>query len=213
MGKKSVVIADNQYLVRYALHHLLSSMSDFAVIGEAIDTEELEKVLAESQVDILLIDYLSADFELEMIEEIRRQFPRLKIVVISPDERKDKILQVLDCGVNAFLTKYCDEGEIIDALRAVLRDDKYFCTRVIDYLLEKSLQGSTRKQNIPLSPREIEVVQLIAKGLVAKEIAALLNLSPHTIYTHRKKIMKKLKLKSATQLVRYAVDAGLLANE
>lgn len=213
MHKYSVVIADSQYLVRYALRHLLGSMPDFAVTGEAMDAEELGDILSVQQPDILMIDYRSSGFKLEVIKKIRDHFPTLKIVILSRDEDKENIFRVLDWGVNGYLTKYCDEREIMDALRAALRDDKFYCTRVLDYLLESSLKPAQQKQDTPLSPREVEVVQLISKGLVAKEIAALLNLSPHTIYTHRKKIMKKLNLRSASELVRYAVDAGLLAND
>lgn len=208
--RASIVIADSQYLIRFALKQIVEKELHLHLMAEVESEQDLLAFLESSPLpDIIMIDYFEEGFQLDSIRKVRSACPETSLLIISADENKKNILQSLEWGVNGFLTKSCDEEEIKDAIKASLNKDKFFCTRVLDYLLEESF-GPKEKAPAPtpLSKREIEVVQLIAKGLVAKEIAALLNLSTHTIYTHRKKIMKKLNLKSASQLVRYAVQHG-----
>ena len=130
-------------------------------------------------------------------------------MVISSDDERENIYEVIQTGVIRFLTKKCDAVEIQEAFKAITQGEKFFCTRVFDYIFEKSFSQNLSSEPIPLSARELEIVQLIAKGLVAKEISRKLNLSTHTVYTHRKNIMEKLKLRRPSELVLYAVNNGL----
>ncbi|HRD83208.1 MAG TPA: response regulator transcription factor, partial [Saprospiraceae bacterium] len=108
-------------------------------------------------------------------------------------------------------TKSCGEQEVSDAVRATVRGDKFFCSKILDVLLEKSLGRTTATcAPSPLSAREIEVVQLVVKGYIARQIADMLHLSPHTVYTHRKNIMKKLQLQSPAELTLYALQNGII---
>jgi len=210
----TVAIADSQFLVRYALKQMIQDLEPYQVIGEALNEDDLGLLFKEQVPDLLFIDHLAAGFSLENIQFYAKNFPQTRIIVLSADENRRNIFKALECGINAYLTKFCDDQEIKDALRLAAKDEKYFCARVLDYLVEKSLNiFQTPAPTATLSPREIEVVQLIAQGLVAKEIGALLNLSPHTIYTHRKKIMRKLAMKSTSELVRYAIQEGIIAND
>lgn len=219
----SITVADSQYLIRVGLKHLLGKQERFSVVSEAQDEEELTEQLTRERPEVIILDYdQPTSFDKNTIARIKQLSPSSNILIISDDDNKEQIYQVLQAGVNSFLTKSCDEEEIIDAVKATAKGEKFFCTRILDYLLEKSFSsGSTSRENsnreretsclpTPLSPREIEIVQLIARGLIAKEIASELNLSTHTIYTHRKNIMKKLDLSSASELVLYAVNMGLV---
>lgn len=210
--KASILLADGQYLIRYALREIIHSEPDLELIGEASSEEELLDLIATGPCpDAIIVDYFEDGFSLESIHRIKTLCKNSGIIIISADDNKKNILQTLEWGINSFLTKSCDEEEIRDAINAALGKDKYFCTKVLDYLLEKTFgESEGPDHSIPLTQREIEIVQLITKGLVAKEIAALLNLSPHTIYTHRKKIMRKLDLKTGSDLVRYAMQHGLV---
>ncbi len=211
----SVIIADGQYLIRFALKEVVKSEPNLHLAGEATSEEALlQLVKNQGSEAVIIMDYDEGDFSLETIHKVKLVSPEAKLIIISADNTKKNILQSIEWGINSFLTKSCDEAEIKDAIKATLSNDKYFCTRVLDYLIEKSFskQEDVDKTS-PLSKRETEIVQLIAKGLVAKEIAALLNLSTHTVYTHRKKIMKKLSLNSASELVLYALNQGLVTNE
>jgi DNA-binding NarL/FixJ family response regulator len=216
MKQHSVLLADEQPLVRLALRQLLSQKEQYFVVGEVGNEEELIASLRINPPDLVVMDYSQSDnFRPGSVAKIRSISPLSRILIISADTRKENIFQVLELGVTSFLTKTCGTNEILDAAQATLKGDKFFCTRVIDFLLEKSFAKATDVScpPTPLSNREIEIVQLSAKGLIAKEIADVLNLSTHTIYTHRKNIMKKLHINSASELVLYAVNKGLVQNE
>jgi len=215
MNKPSVVIADAQYLIRFALRQLLEDSSSCTVVDEVSDEEELLIAVDQHHPELVILDYDQENhFHQQTIQRVQERAADTKFVIISGDENKDNIYQVLERGVHSFLTKNCDETEIIDAVDATLKGEKFYCSQVIDYLLEKSF--ARKKPNCspsPLTPREIEIVQLIAKGFVAKEISKHLNLSTHTVYTHRKNIMRKLDLSSSSELVLYAVQKGLVKGE
>lgn len=215
MNKPNVVIADAQYLIRFALRQLLEDRTHCQIVDEASDEEELLQAVDAHQPHLIILDYHQQDhFRLETIQRVQERKPRTKFVIISADEQKSNIFQVLELGVNSFLTKNCDETEIIDAVGATLKGEKFYCSTVIDYLLEKSFAKEDPDCSpTPLTPREIQIVQLIAKGFVAKEISKYLNLSTHTVYTHRKNIMRKLDLSSSSELVLYAVQKGLVKGE
>ncbi len=210
----SVLIADGQYLVRAGLRCILSGQQDLQLVAEAANLAELQQALALYQPNLLIVDYHQPGaFSLQGLEEILRAYPYIKILVISDDNNRSTIFKVLEIGVHSFLTKTCNAQEILDAIRATLKGDKFFCTKILNVLLEKSL-GKTSHPCAPgiLSPREVEIVQLAARGFVAKKIADMLHISPHTVYTHRKKIMKKLQLETPSELVQYALRHGMLDN-
>lgn len=213
MQAQSVLLADPDTLTRLGLKIIIDELPGFEVIGEAEDNTSLRSALDQLQPQIVILDYHSPEsFGLESVSVVRSLLPKTKILVISSDHEKESIYKVLENGVHSYVTKSCGVEEIQDAIKATARGEKFFCTKVIDYLLEKSFAKEEDKDCAPspLTPREIEVVQLIAKGLIAKEIAGQLNLSTHTVYTHRKNIMKKLNLNTSSELVLYAVSNGLL---
>lgn len=213
MQPVSIILADAQFLIREGLKQLLSEYEQVEILAEVTDQQELLEQLEIHESPLVVIDYAQPGyFSSDTIALIREKSPQSPILVVSSDGQKDNIYRVLEHGVNSFITKNCDKQEVIDAIKAVSRSDKFFCTRVLDYLLEKSFPSKKQEEincePTPLSPREIEIVRLVAQGLIAKEIADVLNLSTHTIYTHRKNIMKKLQLSSASELMVYAVSKG-----
>lgn len=212
MIRISIAIADSQYLIRVGLRKLLDDRPDCLVIAEAANEQQLFQKLANERPNVVVIDYNQpGKFSLDTIGRLKREYPGVRVLVISGDEDKKKIFQVLENGINSYLSKQCDEKEIIDAVYATSRNEKYFCSNVLNHLLERSFPKDNCAP-LPLSAREIEIVRLVAGGLIAKEIASELNLSTHTIYTHRKNIMKKLKIGTTSELVLYAVNEGLLEN-
>ncbi|MDX1943129.1 MAG: response regulator transcription factor [Saprospiraceae bacterium] len=211
MQSVSVILADAQYLTRFGLRQLLEAKHQFEVLAEADCEDTLLQQLNEYAPQVVILDYnYPGYFSLDTIDLIKAKAPNSRILIISEDHDKNSIYEVLELGVSSFLTKTCGEEEIIDAINATARGQKFFCTKVLDYLLEKSFSKGGNCDPMPLTLREIEIVKLVAKGLIAKEIADELNLSPHTVYTHRKKIMKKLNLSSSSELVLYAVNNGIV---
>jgi len=209
---KTILLADAQFLVRAGLRCILAEQTEVQIVGEAATEEELFQQLQALRPDMLIIDYNSPKrFSREVIALVSGLYPTLRILAISDDSDKNSILRVLDHGVLSFLTKSCGEQEVSDAVRATVRGDKFFWSKILDVLLEKSLGRTTATcAPSPLSAREIEVVQLVVKGYIARQIADMLHLSPHTVYTHRKNIMKKLQLQSPAELTLYALQNGII---
>ena len=207
-----VLLADAQFLIRFALKELLKETNTFQVIGEAGNEAELNSFIAKTPPDIIVIDYNQPGFfSIESIKYVREQHPTIELLVISSDDNKENIYDVINSGVLRFLTKKCDAHEINEAFRAIIRGEKFFCASIFNFIFEMSFSQNNYSSNpLPLSARELEIVQLIAQGLVAKEIGKKLNLSTHTVYTHRKNIMEKLKLRRSSELVLFAVNKGLL---
>jgi DNA-binding NarL/FixJ family response regulator len=206
-----VILADSQFLIRFALRELIEEMAQFSVIGEVKNKTELSEILADKTPDIIVIDYQQPGFfDIETIKFLRQKHTDIDILVISSDDQKENIYEVIHSGVFRFLTKKCEAQEIKEAFNAIIKGEKFFCASVFNYIFEKSFSQNIVSDPNPLSTRELEIVQLIANGLVAKEISKKLNLSTHTVYTHRKNIMEKLKLRRPSELVLYAVNNGLI---
>lgn len=206
----TIAIADPQLLSRSGIKHLLAQNEGLSLLFEATNEQELFVQLKEHQPNILVIDYDHAPrFSANTVHHIIKNHPEIQLLIITDDDRPHQILRLLENGVKTFITKACNEQEVEDALLAAVRKEKFFCAKVLDYLLERSASQGSPDITL-LSPREIEIVSLIAKGLVAKEIAAELHLSTHTVYTHRKNILKKLNLRSSSELLVFALQNNLV---
>lgn len=208
----TVVLADEQHLIRTGLRQVLKRHEGIRIVGEAADEQELRELLQQHKPGVVIMDYAQPNsFQHDSVAVVKLVSPQTNVLIVSADNEKKSIYRVLEAGVNSFLTKTCGEEEIIDAVVATAKGEKFFCTKIVDYLLEKSFSKEEADCSPSvLTPREIEIVRLVAKGLIAKEIAGELNLSVHTIYTHRKKIMRKLALSSTSELVLFAVQHGIV---
>lgn len=207
-----IAIADAQYLVRVGMFHILENQPDMCIIGEASDKEELFGVLLEQRPDVLVFDYNKAGkLDKEDLQQAFALLPEINVVVVSADSDRASVMEVLSMGVRVFLTKECDEEEIIEAIHASMGKNRFFCQKIIDILQDKPKQDDCSPT--PLSMREIEIVRLICTGKTSREIADELFLSTHTIFTHRKNIFKKLNIKSSSELVLYAVKIGIVERD
>jgi DNA-binding NarL/FixJ family response regulator len=210
MDPVSLIVADSEYLVRAGLRHLLEDFEQYDIVAEVTNENDLMHQVATHEPKVVILDYNQPRFSLETINKLKTSHPDIQVLIISNDQEKSTIYQALEREVNSYLTKECGQDEIIGAIQATAKGEKFFCSNVLNYILEKSFGKEENCEPIPLSPREIEIVGMVAKGMISKEIAAELNLSTHTIYTHRKNIMKKLGLSSTSELVLYALDKGII---
>ena len=211
--KLKILIADPQYLIRVGLRQLLSSSDCWEVVGEVADRNSLYQWLEENHSDVVLLDYgWTGDFSPADVRRIRREQPDCEVVVISSDLEKEKVVKAQAYGAKGFLTKACDEEEIMGAIEAVAQKEKFFCNKVLNILLPRDTSKIAGKPCDPtrISEREIEIIRCMAAGLKADEIARRLSLSKHTVYTHRKNIKRKLALRNAAEIVHYAVKANLV---
>jgi DNA-binding NarL/FixJ family response regulator len=217
MGKEAVkiAIADAQYLARAGFRFLFADSKQITVVGEATDCEELEQLISDEKPQIVILDYHNGDrFQIDDICALYDHFPGLQVLVVTDDQEKANIFRVLDCGVNCILTKNCSPEEIVSAVLATARGEKFFCNKVLEIILEKHhAPGDADEDDCSpsaLTVREAEIVGLIAQGITTKDIADQLHLSTHTVYTHRKNIMKKLQINSVSEMILYAVNAGIV---
>lgn len=214
MGKEviKIVLADAQYLTRAGLKYLLAGQPQLKVVAEATDRAELSLAIAQKQPDIVIIDHHNTDqFSLDDIAWLHAAHPKISALLVTDDHDRAHIYQLLDQGVNCILTKHCGPEEIVSAVLATAKKEKFFCNKVLEVILEKENSpedSSCRPSN--LSVREVEIVGLISQGVTTKEIADRLCLSTHTVYTHRKNIMKKLSINSVSELILFAMNSGML---
>ncbi|MFK7971767.1 MAG: response regulator transcription factor [Bacteroidia bacterium] len=210
----NIIIADPQLLVREGLKSLIAEQSGMSVIGEAANRPELTQLLQHQRPDILVMDYSAADaFSPNDVEVVKDARPLAEVLIISADLDKNKVKTAMGFGAKGFLTKDCGKMEILGALEASARGEKFFCNKVLDIILER--EEPVRNNQGPCDPvrftdRELEIVKLMAEGSNAQEIADTLSLSVHTVYTHRKNIHKKLGVSNATEVVLHAIRSGLV---
>jgi DNA-binding NarL/FixJ family response regulator len=193
----------------------LATTKDFHIVGEATNSTELINLIKEHHPNVVIFDYNSHhNFLLEDISTVKKISPNSNFLIISADESKSNIYKAIELGSISFLTKECDKDEIIGAVYATAKNEKFLCHKVIDIIIEKHIH--TDEDNCKafnLSLRETEIIKLTAKGWTAKTIAGHLFLSTHTVYTHKKNIMKKLKINSSSEMIVYAIQNSLVTKE
>ena len=215
MATIKIIIADTQYLVRIGLVNLLSAHKDFSIVTEVSNSKELLEMVQLHKPEVVIFDYNNPkSFTMEDISAIKKVSHKTNFLIISADENKANIYKVIELGAISFLTKECDKEEIIGAIYATAKNEKFLCHKVIDIIIEKHMHTDDDNcKAFNLSLRETEIIKLTAKGWTAKTIAGHLFLSTHTIYTHKKNIMKKLKINSSSEMIVYAIQNGLITKE
>jgi DNA-binding NarL/FixJ family response regulator len=208
-----IVLADNQDLARAGFRQLLAGHENLHIVGEAINAEELMEIARLQQPDIVIFDYHNSEsFCIDDICKVIALSPDTQFLVVTAEGDQSNIFKILECGVNSILTKHCSEEEILGAIRSTSRGEKFFCNKVLNVILEKHLGPKEEEDCFPssLTIRELEVVELVAQGIPTRDIAERLCLSTHTIYTHRKNIMKKLGINSVSEMILYAINSGIV---
>jgi len=206
-----VGIADAHFVVREGLKYVFSHEKNISLVGECQEGKQIPKLLKKG-VDVLIFDFDHADhISFEDLQKIFRVAPDTRVLVISAHTDSVTVNRVMRQNIFGFLSKQCSEEEILDAIRSTAKGDKFYCNRILDIVSQSNKEnaGFDCTPTI-LSQREIEVVEFIAQGLTAAQVADKMCLSVHTINTHRKNIFKKLKVNSTTELVRFALKTALI---
>ncbi len=211
-----ILLADDHRLMREGLHDLLMREPDFTVVGEAATGKETVHLVRKLQPDVVLMDITMPD--LGGIEATRRILcapSPPKIIALSMHMEKEFITDMLRAGASGYVLKDCAFSELALAIRTAAQGKTYLSPDIADLVVEEAVQNadsSTSSEDLAfavLTPREREVLQLIAEGRTTREIAAALGVSVKTIETHRQHIMEKLDLRSVAALTKYAVRVGL----
>jgi two-component system invasion response regulator UvrY len=207
-----VLLADNQPLTAAGLISVLNDGNDVTIVDHVATRERLAELLKQHKPDLLIVDYnLPGYITKADLGTIKEYSPQTNVLVVSSDNDKTSILQVLQSGVIGYLTKDCSRAEIMMAVHAVAKGEKFFCHKILNIIMEKhfSPERVTVLAGI-ITVRETEILKLLASGYSTQKVANELHLSPHTVHTHRKSIIKKLNIKSPTEFVIYALDFGLI---
>lgn len=220
MGKIQVLLADDHAVLRAGLRALLNGQPDMEVVGEAADGEEALRVAERVRPDIVLMDITMPGMDgLEATRQLKRRQPHVRVIMLTMHEDEEFLRQVLAAGGSGYLLKKAAESELLSAIRAVHRGEAFIypsLTRVlIEGYLRQADERGRKKEPVPPAPgnltaREVEVLRLIAQGYTNQQIADQLVISVKTVETHKAHIMEKLSLRSRVELVRYAMQHGLL---
>ena len=207
-----VLIADDHSLVRAGIRALLERLPGMEVIAEAKDGREVVQFVEQHQPHLVLMDIAMPGLNgLEATRHLTKKFPSVRVIILSTYGDEEHVNQALRAGAAGYLLKGAALDELVLAIRTVAQGETYLSPP----LLEPVIREYVRRTNAELSPRErlsprqAEILQLIAEGNTAKQIALELNLSVKTVETHRAKLMERVGVRDLASLVRYAVKIGL----
>lgn len=207
----NALIADKQPLSVAGLTSFLTDKQDINVVGHVKRGEDLITMVEKFEPTLLIADYNFPGYiDLDDIRNAMASSSKTNVLILSSDNNKASILDVLQLGVKGYITKECSLEEVGMAIQSTARGEKFFCQKILDIIMEKRFSVETPSEPTSLTSRETEILKLIANGHSTQVIADSLFLSPHTVQTHRKSIIKKLNIKSPTEFVIYAMDLGLL---
>lgn len=211
----TIVLADDHQVVRESLRLLLESWSDIKVVAETGDGREALQLTERHKPDALIVDMMMPGLSgLEVARRARSLSPATKVIVLSMHDAESYVVESLQAGAAAYVLKKSSSQELVFAIRQALAGQVYLSPalneRAIQAYIERSQESRAGDPYGSLTDREREVLQLAAEGLSNPQIAEKLSLSARTVEMHRGNLMKKLGLKSQTDLVKYAVKRGMI---
>jgi len=216
MNEIRILLADDHTVIRKGLRLLLENQPGFKVVAEASDGRETIAMAQAHQPDVVVMDVAMPTLNgIEAAKQISANVPRTAIVFLSMHSDEGYVLKALKSGGKAYLLKDSAEYDLIHAIQAVHEGKAFFSPAISKMLVEEYMRQMQEREVDDsydlLTAREREVLQLLAEGKTNKEVAAVLELSPHTIETHRSNIFQKLNLHNGAELILYAVRKGVIA--
>lgn len=211
MSTLKLLLADDHEVVRKGLRSILETQRDCEVVGEAADGRQAVALVKELNPDIVILDISMPLLNgLEATRQILKIRPQTKVLVLTVHEADPLIRDVLDAGARGYILKSDAGRDLVSAVESLRRNKTFFTSRVSQMILDGFLRGDTHPAasdggGIRLTPRQREIVQLLAEGKSSKEVAVALDLSVKTAETHRANIMRKLDCHSVSEVVRYAI--------
>jgi DNA-binding NarL/FixJ family response regulator len=213
-SKIRVIIADDHEMVREGLQAVFKTLPDIEIIGEASNGEELVRLTKKLLPDVILTDVRMPKMNgIEATTIIKKEMPHIGIIALSTFDDETVIASMIRAGAKGYLLKDAVKQELRDAVKAAYRDENYYCKntsiKLAKIIANGGLQSS--KNNLPdhFTKRELQVIEMICRGLSSKEIANKLNLKARTVERYRDSIMSKMEVKNAAAVVLYAVEHGL----
>jgi len=211
MAALKLLLADDHEIVRQGLRSILATIRDCEIVGEVADGRKAVAMTKELGPDVVILDIgMPLLNGLEATRQILRICPQTKVLILTMHESDAVIREVLDAGARGYVLKTDAGRDLVTAVESLRWNKTFFTSRVSQMILDGFLKGDTRHRiaesgGIRLTPRQREIVQLLAEGKSSKEVAVALDLSVKTAETHRANIMRKLDCHSVSEVVRYAI--------
>lgn len=210
-----VMLVEDHAIVREGLKALLASEKDIEVVGEAGNFTEALQVAARTRPEVVVMDLRLPDQSvIEVTRALKETFPDIKVVILSMYDEEELVIRALKSGATGYVLKRAGVTELLKAIRAVCSGEAYLDSTIARRVVEGLQKGVSLKQRVgaepELTPREEEILRLVAQGLTNQEIARRLFISIKTVQAHRANLMKKLGVHDRVELVKYALKKGLL---
>ena len=216
MSAIRILLADDHGIVRKGLRALLEGLAEAEIVGEAADGREAVRLAAELTPDVVVMDVAMPQLNgIDATAQIVKREPRTGVIMLSVHSDESYVLRALGAGAKGYLLKDTADADLLRAVESVALGKPFFSPAITETLLEDYMRflqqrGLEDSYNL-LTDREKEVLQLLAEGKSNKEVAALLNLSPYTVETHRNNMMQKLNLHNTAEIVLYAVRKKVIS--
>jgi two-component system, NarL family, response regulator NreC len=220
MEKTKILVVDDHPLVRFGVINQLKSANEFVIVGEAENGEEAIEKTKTLKPDLVIIDIFMPGLSgIEATRLIKKKHPETKVLALTGFENEDYVYQIIRSGAGGYVLKSAEKDELLKAVRAVINGERFFSPGISKLMIDNYLRRAEGKPEpvpegtIPLTPREREIVALIADGMTNQEIGEKLFISARTVDTHRTNIMQKLDIHDVASLVRYAMQKGLVTKK
>jgi DNA-binding NarL/FixJ family response regulator len=208
--KTRILLADDHALVRHGLRMVLNAAPDLEVTAEAGDGAEAVDLGLREEVDLAVLDVMMPrKTGLQAAAELSRRRPELKLLMLSMHDSEQYLFEALKAGASGYVLKTAADRDLVEAVRAAMRGEPFLYPAAVTALIRDYLVREETPAD-PLSPRELEVVKLIAEAFTSDQIAQQLSISRRTVDRHRENILAKLGMRDRVELTRYAIRRGLI---
>jgi DNA-binding NarL/FixJ family response regulator len=216
--KIRVLVSDDHAIIREGLRVMLGNQPDMEVVGIASNGYEAIRLVDQKEPDVVVMDISMPELNgIEAISQMLPRHPNIKVIVLSIHETKPYVYRALKTGAKGYLIKETAGLEVVDAVREVYKGERYLSQRISDLVTDvsfRSLDGSKEVSPLEqLSPREREILQLVAEGKTSQEIGERLSISSKSVDTYRSRLMRKIGVKDVAGLVKFAIQHGVISLE
>jgi DNA-binding NarL/FixJ family response regulator len=209
--KARIVLADDHPVVRRGLRLILDGEPDLEVVAEAADGAGALELALSDEVNLAVFDVAMPRLTgLQAARELARRRPDLRVLMLSMHENEQYVLEAARAGAAGYVSKSVADRDLVEACRAALRGGPFICPPAVEPVLRRLLESEDDPRDDPLTPRESEILKLVAEGHSTREIAETLVVSEKTVEKHRANLLEKLQMRDRVDLTRYAIRIGLI---
>jgi len=206
-----ILLADDHPMVRRGLRLVLDAEADLTVVAEAGDGAEAVRVALETEIDLAVLDVAMPNMTgLQAAAELQRRRPELRTLMLSMYDSEQYFFEALKAGASGYVLKSAADRDLVEACRSAMRGEPFLYPAAVAALIRDYLDRGDTAPADPLTPRELEIVKLVAEGRTSEEIARALVISKKTVEHHRSNILEKLGMRDRVDLTRYAIRRGLV---